>query len=169
MWGFLLIPGSRHEVGWDFLLVQQQRLYPYPLESCPHCHFSLMLKSHHVVHSWWVGLSLLGLALVKLEKEIWEKVFPEHTHTLMRFMSPQHRDHNQTQSRRREWDQRGHIHSHKLPCGVCVSIWYSSSFRTGCRIPSSLFAGKSSNLLGFYLKKKKRVFQPDLFGNGVKL
>lgn len=72
--GFLLIPSSRHEVGWDFLFVQQQKLYPYPLESCPHCHFSLMLKS------LMVSGSLLGLALLKLEKEIWEKVFPEHTH-----------------------------------------------------------------------------------------
>lgn len=71
-----------------------------------------------------MGESLLCLALVKLEKEIWEEVFPEctHTHTLMHFMSPQHKDHNQTQSRGQEWDQRGHIHSHKLPCGVCDSI-----------------------------------------------
>lgn len=65
---------------------------------------------------------MLGLALVKLENEIWEKVFSEHTHIIMHFMSPQHRDHNQTQSWGREWDQRGHIHSHKLPCGVCASI-----------------------------------------------
>lgn len=30
MWGFLLVLGSRHEVDWDFLLVQQQKLYPLP-------------------------------------------------------------------------------------------------------------------------------------------
>uniref|UniRef100_A0A8C0UN18 Chromodomain helicase DNA binding protein 2 n=1 Tax=Cyanistes caeruleus TaxID=156563 RepID=A0A8C0UN18_CYACU len=39
-------------------------------------------------------------------------------------------------------DHRSPLDSHKLPCGVCVSSWCSSSLRTSCEIPSSLFAGK---------------------------
>lgn len=106
--------------------------------------------------SLMVGGSSLGLALMKLENQIWEKSsLSVHAHTHMHFMSPQHRDHNQTQSLGCEWDQRGQVHSHKLHHGVCVNIWYSSSFRTSCGIPSSLFAGKNSNLLRFYFFRKK--------------
>lgn len=35
-----------------------------------------------------MGECLLGLALVKVEKEIWEEVFPEHTHTHLCILCP---------------------------------------------------------------------------------
>lgn len=73
---------------------------------------------------------MLGLALVKLEKEIWEQVFPEHTQTHLCILCPLSTGTITKPDRGDMSGIRGDTSTAINFCGGCVSIWYSSSFQT---------------------------------------
>lgn len=150
---------------------QHQKLYPYPVKSCPCCHVSLILTSHIVLFSHGERI-FTGFGL-NLENQTGEKESFPSTHLC--FMFPQNRDHNQMQSLGCEWDWRGQIHSYNLHYSVCGNIWYSCSFQTSCRIPlaslqEKLQVATFGGVFCFVLFCLKNFFfQLSPFGNGVKL
>lgn len=87
-WAFLLVPGSRYEVGWGFLLVQQQKLYHIHRRAVPAV--TLAWYRSHIVLFTCGGWVFIGFGFNEAgELDLGEGPPQAHTCAHAYFMSPQ--------------------------------------------------------------------------------